>query len=244
MSEPTVPVADTRVLVMSRRRSAGVLLGCAAFTAMGALWISYDFAFGWALAGFFGIVAIPAMASLVRPPTLRLDREGFTVCETFRRPRRPRRPRRRRWADCSPFLVWRRGKRQRLGVVYVSHEDDRVLWRVFNILLAGGDESIPLGFGGLRAEELAELLNGYRFEAVGEDEEYRFLKQLQGEAQRPEQGPGLGTRVLHGSLLWLGLVGLGVAYVTFRVDGPVLVAVSSSVVAAALFIAYVWWVPT
>jgi hypothetical protein len=156
VSEPTVPVAETRILPMSRMRSAGLVLGAASLTTLGALMVGYGSALGWVVAGFFGVGGLFAAVGLVRPPTLRLDRDGFTLRESFRRPRR------RRWADCSPFVVWKRGKRQRLGVAYASDEVDWLPLRAVNTFLAGGHETIRLGYGALKAEELAELLNGYR----------------------------------------------------------------------------------
>jgi hypothetical protein len=78
---------------------------------------------------------------------LELDPDGFTLHGNFSRERR------RSWAECGAFAA------SRTSVVYSTSLTSKPSWHRVNRALAGGDESIPVGFGDLSATELANLMN-------------------------------------------------------------------------------------
>ena len=99
---------------------------------------------------------------VVSPPTMTIDTEGFTVQSI-----RLRKNRRRSWDECGAFQVRRlsTGTAGYRAVVYTTTRIGEA-HRKFNRLLADWDESVLPGFGGLRVDQLAQLMNAYRNAAL------------------------------------------------------------------------------
>jgi hypothetical protein len=69
-------------------------------------------------------------------------------------------PFRREWAACSPFAASYAGRTK--VVVYSTTNPNHAALRKLNTALAGGDEALQAGFGGLSAERLAQVMNEHR----------------------------------------------------------------------------------
>jgi hypothetical protein len=143
----TTPEHHRQVLVLSQTRTVRFLLLAAVFVAIGILGIARGNVFGWVTVVFFGLGLLVFAFRLIKPPTLELDPDGFTLHGNFSRERR------RSWAECGAFAA------SRTFVVYSTSLTSKPRLRRVNRALAGGDESIPVGFGDLSATELANLMN-------------------------------------------------------------------------------------
>jgi hypothetical protein len=143
----TTPEHHRQVLVLSQTRTVRFLLLGAVFVAIGTLMIARGNVFGWVTVVFFGLGLLGFAIRLIKPPTLELDPDGFTLHGNFSRERR------RSWAECGAFAA------SRTFVVYSTSLTSKPRWRRVNRALAGDDESIPVGFGDLSATELANLMN-------------------------------------------------------------------------------------
>ena len=161
MSIPFTP--PTRVLVMSRRRSIRTLLGCSAFVAIGVVYVVTGHGgavWPWVAVVFFGLGAIVMAAEVTRPSTLTLRADGF-----IERPALSPRRLSRSWPECGEFVPAHVGTTM---VTYASTRTDVARLRSLNRrLIAGADEAIRAGYGGLSAIELAALMNAYRRAALG-----------------------------------------------------------------------------
>lgn len=96
------------------------------------------------------------------PPTLTLDREGFTLHQA------PARPLRQPWHGCGPFTAYRSTRGSSVIVESPAFAArSRIMSRV-NRFLLDGCATIPTGFDGYSAGALAALLNDYR-DAYGDN---------------------------------------------------------------------------
>lgn len=143
----TTPDQHREVLVLSRRSSVR-MLGLGAVMVAASVFVSVQVSpVGWFAVALFGLCTLLAVLRLIKPPTLELGQDGFTMHATFPRVRT------RSWAQCTGFVAWR------AGVFYRTTLTSKPRWwRRANRAL-GGDESIPVGFGGLPGTELADLMN-------------------------------------------------------------------------------------
>jgi hypothetical protein len=115
---------------------------------------------GWLVILFFGAATFPAAAQATIPATLTLDGEGFTYVSKF-----PSSEITRRWSQCGPFFATKATIR-----VANQHSGDTIgragrppsPSRGF----AARSVAIPAGFDGLKAADLATLLNEYRTGAL------------------------------------------------------------------------------
>ena len=89
------------VLHASRRKAVVLLLGSALFVAVG-YWMIQDGEgpWGWATALFFGACGLTAVASLLRPGSLRLTPDGFSVRHMGRGSFASS------WHECDGFRTW------------------------------------------------------------------------------------------------------------------------------------------
>jgi hypothetical protein len=138
---------DRQVLVLSQARSARLICLAAVFVVIGTLLIIRGDVFGWVTVGFFGLCLLVFVIRLIRPPTLEFNQHSFTLHGAFSRERT------RSWAECGRFRAWRS------AVVYRTTLTNKRWWRRVNRALTRADESIPVGFGGLSATDLADLMN-------------------------------------------------------------------------------------
>jgi hypothetical protein len=109
----------------------------------------------WGTIGFCGLGVVVFATQIVRPSVLLLDAGGFEPHVLFHR-----RESRRQWEECSTFTASDDGPAKL--IVYSTTRKDLTALRAVNTALAGGDEAVQAGFGGLNATQLAELMNRYR----------------------------------------------------------------------------------
>jgi len=235
MAATDTPLAH-RVLVMSRRRSVGNLVGALGFGSVGVYWITVGFLPGWIVAALSGYAALLSVVELVRPSTLHLDPGGFVVTRSF-----GRRTHRHRWSECSRFTAWGpAATRRQTGVIYRTDSDDRLLRRAASSLLAGGDEMIGAGFERLPARQLAQLMNEYRESAVGRRDEHLPPDLLEPTRRQPPNPAGWRSTVLDNVLLVLAAVLLAGSYLAYRLDGPPILWLPLAIVGAICLIGYAW----
>lgn len=108
------------------------------------------------------VIAAFTVYQVMRPQTMTIDAEGFTVQSIM-----SRKDRRRSWDECGAFQV-RRLSTGTAGYRAVTYTTTRIGegHRKFNRLLADWDESVLPGFGGLGVDQLAQLMNAYRNAAL------------------------------------------------------------------------------
>lgn len=142
------------VLRNSRRKMLLTLVASLAFVGAGFLMLADHPVSGYASIIFFGLCALVFCINLLPNSSyLRLTSEGFTVCSTFR-------SRSIEWRDVGPFGVTHIGTRKM--VVWDSLRAVSKLGKA-NRLVCGYASALPDTYG-LKAEELAELLNRLRDE--------------------------------------------------------------------------------
>lgn len=224
-----------QVLVMSRRRSAGMLAVGVAFVAVGVYWIAVGFLPGWIIVAFFGSASLFWVAELVHPSALHLDAAGFVVTHPLRRARQ------RRWSECSSFVPWGpTSSKREPSVMYSTDSNGRLLRRAASIFLWGGDEVITAGFGRLTARQFAELMNQYREAVVDRSVGQPPLQVPGGQAGRPPPRSSRRSRSISMVLFVLAQALLVGAYLAYRVDGRPGLWIPLAVAGAACLTAYAW----
>lgn len=136
----------------SRRKWVLVLLGCAAFTAIGIFLVRQGEMAGWYVGAFFAFgTIISAVALFPGAGGLKLDADGFEVTNLFRRIRT-------RWQDASGFepVAFPHA-------VMVGYDDASSSGSVaeFNRSLTGHNAALSDTFG-LAPDHLAELMTLWR----------------------------------------------------------------------------------
>lgn len=157
-------VTDSPSLVISGspHRWGWVAFGCGLFILLGAtIGLSGHYqVVGWAIAAFFAGLLVIALRQTGQPDHLLLHDDAFDVLQRGTTVTRD-------FASCSEFSVWRGGS---LNLVVFDHPlDDATANAAENRQLTGRSGSLPHRFG-VRAEELAQLLNMARSRALGQDE--------------------------------------------------------------------------
>ena len=155
-------------LYPSRRRWLGILLGCAAFVAIG-VWMLISTSTGdgsfantaiaWFAIVFFGIgVVVAAVTVLPGAGALKLDRDGFEITKFFRRHSV-------RWPDATGFAMAAIPPAEQKMVVFDdAHAGGGAIAR-WSVSIAGHNASLPDTYG-LPAEDLASLMTRWRDRAV------------------------------------------------------------------------------
>jgi hypothetical protein len=143
--------------LQSRRKWIEIAAGCAVFVAVGALLILNDNRFaGWLGVVCFGAFLVAAIANVLRPPRLQLTDIGFEL-------RSLGRGRWYFWSKCSEFSVWTIRRNPMVVFDYSDVRDGRTAR--MNQRLSGANASLPDTFG-MKAADLAEMLNEYRAQAI------------------------------------------------------------------------------
>jgi hypothetical protein len=155
MTSPDQSPEPTLRLVMPKKRMVRFLVLAIVFVAAGTVMLPQNPWLAWTAIGFFGLGVVVFAIQIVHPSVLLLDADGFEPHLLVHR-----RESRRRWEDCSTFTASDDGPAKL--VVYSTTRKDLAALRVVNSTLAGGDEAVQAGFGGLNATQLAELMNRYR----------------------------------------------------------------------------------
>jgi hypothetical protein len=174
MPESDEALMPTRTLRMPRNRTLVLLLGACAFVAAGVLILPTSPVTGWVAIAFFGIGVIVFVSEVVRPSSLTLDADGFSSRQNFGRNVQ------RRWDECGPFRAFASSGAKLL--FYSTPHAHETSVRRFNTTLAGGDEALRAGYGGVDANALAHLLNQYRdADARGHNRPVRSVDPYEGD---------------------------------------------------------------
>ena len=163
---------DSRVLRASRWRLWLYFVGSFLFSAGGVGMIVDGDRTGWLVLVFFGGLAVLMLWAIWRPPRLELG--GRTMTHTVRG-----RPRTYDLRRCGPFHVrdipagqWPfRYTRHRVTFSYDDPSDGVVRRALERLDEASGSENhfFPPSLFGMRADDFADLLNGYRTRALSSD---------------------------------------------------------------------------
>lgn len=141
-----------------------MLWGSGAFAAIGAVMVaSGETVDGGMALAFFGVcTALSAFMLYSRNQTLTLRSDGFEVRHMGRNWSYA-------WQDVSEFKTWHR---KQSGITYMKAvtfsplNEKGSLLKTVNKKLAGNEGSLPDTYG-MDGEELAELMNAYRRQAIG-----------------------------------------------------------------------------
>jgi hypothetical protein len=148
----------TRTLRPRPWKWLGILLGCLAFCVIAVLMLQEGRAMGWFCLAVFGLGAVIAVVALLpRANYLLLDEDGFTFCSLFR-------AHRVRWEEVEGFGVVRVASNRMVGWLYCQGQQPQGRGVRMSLALAGCHAALPENYG-LRAEELAQLLEQLRQEA-------------------------------------------------------------------------------
>ena len=147
----------TRTLCPRPWKWLGILLGCLAFC-MIAVWMLRDGRIaGWFCLAVFGLGGlVAALALLPGANYLRLEEAGFTFSSLFR-------THHVRWADVAGFVPVRVASNTMVGWLYHEGRVPEGRGARLSLALAGCHAALPESYG-LRAEELAQLLERLRRE--------------------------------------------------------------------------------
>jgi hypothetical protein len=130
-----------------------------ALAAVGVLMIREDMAAGWVCLVLFGAGTSVFLVLLIRPNRLEINATGIAVDPAFRRSWSAD------WSQCGPFRVydvgegWGSKKLIVFNCAVPTGQGRRV--RRFNRMMGAGDAWLSDTYG-MRASELAALLNSYR----------------------------------------------------------------------------------
>jgi hypothetical protein len=143
----------------SRLKWAAVFLGCLAFVAAAVFVIPRedDPVMWWLCVGFFGIGSLASLPGLFGMGGLELDPEGFTIDQWGRKTRRT-------WRECSEFTILHMRGGPFVG--FTSETDARKFGASLSRGLVGETGMLPDKYG-MKARDLAALMNRYRFRALG-----------------------------------------------------------------------------
>jgi hypothetical protein len=156
MSREALPVMSLKA---SRLKWAAVFLGCAAFVAAPVFVIPRDEdpTMWWVTVVFFGIGTLASIPGLFGVGGLELDQDGFTINHWGRKTRRA-------WRECSEFSII--DMRGGPFVGFTSQTDERKLGASLSRSLVGETGMLPDKYG-MKARDLAGLMNRYRERALG-----------------------------------------------------------------------------
>lgn len=159
-SRPGDATREPVILYPSRGKLAGLLALSLLLVAGSVLSIKRDLPGGWPGALFFGLCALVFLIQFhPRSSYLRLNREGFIVCSLFRQS--PLVP----WRDVGPFQVAKIPRARRTFVVYEWNTKKHPTLQAISRSIAGTNAALPDTYG-LRAEQLADLLNEWRTDVL------------------------------------------------------------------------------
>ncbi|ARN82715.1 STM3941 family protein [Methylocystis bryophila] len=160
------PIAlTTEVYRQSLLKVIGLGLGSLAFVVIGVSMLGDPTVeenwTAWAVIAFFGFCGLVALALAIRPQTLTLDRNGFTVAGGF-----VPKPHHTRWSDVQGFFVYS----PQFGVKMIGFNyapgkaPQSVLVKISRCL---GPEAGIAGGWELSPGDLVEKLNDYQRRALG-----------------------------------------------------------------------------
>ena len=126
------------------------------FVVLGVLMIAQGKRIGWLACGFFGLCSLVFLVELLpNASSLELTADGFTVRSFFQVSKRIA------WVEVQSFGIGRiRGKKMVMFNYAESYQGALAVRRI-NAALTGFEAALPDCYG-LRAEELADLMNRYK----------------------------------------------------------------------------------
>jgi hypothetical protein len=150
------------VLRPNKAKAILLLLMCAAFAVGGGFMVAdRQGAKGWFVALFFGLCAAVFVVQLIPGASyLEITSDGFVICSLFRRS--PLFP----WRDVGSFAVAKLPPHGKKMVMFSSQRDAAKTLGKVNSAMFGASGGLPDTYG-MKAEELAELMNTRRSIAIG-----------------------------------------------------------------------------
>ena len=143
---------DSLILLPSRRKYAGMLLGSLAFVAIGLAIIGEGHMTGWLVVGFFALCAAAFLVNILPQASyLKLTVDNFEYVALFRKTQL-------QWTSVSSFGVTRVDGR---AMVMFDILDQQTAAAALARRLLGAGAGLPDTYG-LNAEELAQLMNDWR----------------------------------------------------------------------------------
>lgn len=154
-----IELPNRMTLKPSKLKWAGVLLICLGFVAAALFLIPQEEnpIMWWLTVIFFGIGAFASLPGLLAVGGLELDPEGFTIRHWGRNTRRA-------WRECSEFSIL--DMRGGPFVGFTSETDARNPASGISRGLVGQTGMLPDKYG-MKARDLADLMNRFRARAVG-----------------------------------------------------------------------------
>jgi len=152
------------MLIASRVRTALYLLACIVFVTIGISQITHsqserDLYWGWASCIFFGIGIGVFLVSIVKPSTIALDTDGFTVTIVGRRRNKVQ------WKDIEPLYISTLSRGVKVAAYrYAAGKGPKSLASRIGKAL-GADGYLPKAFA-QRPQVMVEKLNDYRERAL------------------------------------------------------------------------------
>jgi hypothetical protein len=154
MREDLRPGRKPVVLRPGKRKELVLLAVSLGFAVLGGFAAASGEAIGWAALVFFGLCAAVAVVTLLPGAAyLRLEREGFVMCSLYRADRL------RRWDEVTAFHVHSTPGGAQVGFDFAPGAEPA--GSGIARALAGVEGGLPSTYG-LKAEELAELMNLWR----------------------------------------------------------------------------------
>lgn len=106
---------------------------------------------------FFGVLGLPVMIyRLVKPGSITLDSDGFEI-PTIRK----NKPSRTKWTEVEAFEVMKMGGNKMVNIIYNDTYKKYATARSAVKYFAGAEAALE-NYGGLNAEQMAEMMEAYR----------------------------------------------------------------------------------
>lgn len=146
---------QTRTLYPSKTKSVLFLLLTLVFVVIGILMILDGAGMGWLVTIVFGLGTITFILNMLPQASyLKLDSEGFEMCSLFRKHRYS-------WEDVSYFGVGRISHNKMVMFDFSDRYQKARKARKISSMIAGAEGALHDNFG-MKAEELADLMNAYK----------------------------------------------------------------------------------
>lgn len=112
---------------------------------------------GWLVAVFYGLAALVLIVNMIPQASyLKLDREGFEFCSLFRKQRY-------NWNDVNQFWVDKISSNKMVMFDYSKKHQRAKTAREVSSMITDAEAALHDNFG-MKAEDLAELMNRYKLE--------------------------------------------------------------------------------
>ncbi|MFZ1812168.1 MAG: STM3941 family protein [Candidatus Saccharimonadales bacterium] len=144
------------VFYQGRLKALGIFALCLLFTIIGTTLLEDDPTVAWLAIGFFGVLVLPiTIYQVIKPGYLKLDASGFEI-STF-----AKKLAHTKWTDVDNFGVIRIAGNAMVSLQYSDHYQKYIGGRLLAKGIAGVEGALML-YGGMKAQQQADLLNDYR----------------------------------------------------------------------------------